>query len=75
MFVCICHALSENDVAKAGTAGARNGRKVFEHFGVKPECGRCVESVCSLLRVQKRLIEEATEKKIINDSLEKLSEY
>ena len=50
MYVCICHALTDVDVRAAETEGAASDAdEVFRHFGVKPECGRCVPCMRGLL--------------------------
>jgi bacterioferritin-associated ferredoxin len=45
MYICICHALTEGDVRSAEAAGAVTHGEVFRHFGVKPQCGRCMTSM------------------------------
>jgi bacterioferritin-associated ferredoxin len=50
MYVCICHALTESDIAEAEDKGARNEVEIFSHCGVKPQCGRCLSDVRCRLR-------------------------
>jgi bacterioferritin-associated ferredoxin len=45
MYICICHALTEGDVRSAEAAGAATHGEVFRHYGVKPQCGRCMSSM------------------------------
>jgi bacterioferritin-associated ferredoxin len=53
MWVCICHALSDTDIKTAETEGAQSAAEVFNHYGVKPQCGRCVPTVKSLMNCSK----------------------
>lgn len=50
MYVCICHVLSDSDVQSAKKNGATRTCEVFDHFGVRPQCGRCVPTMCYLLK-------------------------
>ena len=43
MYVCICHAITEGDIREAKSSGSLTHRDVFNHFGVKPRCGRCLQ--------------------------------
>lgn len=49
MYICICHALTEGDVRSAEAAGAATHGEVFRHFGVKPQCGRCMSSMRGMM--------------------------
>lgn len=49
MYVCVCHALTDRDVRAAESEGAARGSEVFRHFGLKPQCGRCVSSMHGML--------------------------
>ena len=49
MYICICHALTDSDVSAAEEQGAAKTSEVFHHYGVQPQCGRCVFSMhCKL---------------------------
>jgi len=50
MYICVCHALTEGDVRSAETAGAETHGQVFRHFGVKPQCGRCMSSMRGVMK-------------------------
>jgi bacterioferritin-associated ferredoxin len=54
MWVCICHALTDKDIETAETEGARNELEVYAHYGVKPQCGRCVPTVKCLMKCQNK---------------------
>ncbi len=55
MWVCICHALTDTDIETAETeGGAKTELEVFGHYGVKPQCGRCVPTVKCLMKCQNK---------------------
>lgn len=45
MYVCICRAIRERDVAAAVRAGARRPVDVFRACGQNPQCGGCVHEM------------------------------
>lgn len=49
MYVCLCHGLNTRDVKDAVAQGARDASEVFDHFLVKPRCGRCVGTMCDMV--------------------------
>lgn len=49
MYVCICHALTEDDVKNARDEGMTNEKQVFCKFGVQAQCGRCIPDMKELL--------------------------
>jgi bacterioferritin-associated ferredoxin len=54
MWVCICHALTDTDIQDAEAKGAKNELEVFGHYGVRPQCGRCVPTVKCLMKCQNK---------------------
>jgi bacterioferritin-associated ferredoxin len=50
MYVCVCNAVTEKDIAEAVGAGARRLRDLRDQLGVAAECGRCAECAHSCLR-------------------------
>ena len=42
MIVCICNALSENEVRKAARAGAPCPQSAYAHLGCDVQCGTCL---------------------------------
>ncbi|MFT3735835.1 MAG: (2Fe-2S)-binding protein [Rhodocyclaceae bacterium] len=50
MYVCVCNAVTERDIAAAHSAGATRLRDLREQLGVAAECGRCAECAQSCLR-------------------------
>lgn len=49
MYVCLCHAVTEDDVRKSVAAGAGSTREVKAACGMKPGCGSCVKRLCALI--------------------------
>ncbi len=45
MYLCLCHGLNEAAVQRAQAAGATTAVRVYRHYGVKPQCGKCVRAV------------------------------
>lgn len=45
MYLCLCHGLNERAVHQACREGASTAGYVYRHFGVKPQCGKCVRSM------------------------------
>ncbi|MEN3070230.1 (2Fe-2S)-binding protein [Uliginosibacterium sediminicola] len=50
MYVCVCNAVTEQDIATAVGAGARRLRDLRSKLGVAAECGRCAECANACLR-------------------------
>ena len=42
MYVCMCNALRDRDVAAAAAAGARTAVDAYSALGAAPRCGRCL---------------------------------
>jgi bacterioferritin-associated ferredoxin len=49
MYVCICHAVTEDDVHGCITAGAGSVKDVRAACGMPPGCGSCTKRLCSLV--------------------------
>ncbi len=43
MFVCICNAYRDKDIAHAARSGARCAEEAYEALGNGPNCGCCLE--------------------------------
>ncbi len=41
MYVCVCHAVTENHIGEAVAEGCRSMRELRERLGVGTCCGRC----------------------------------
>ena len=49
MYVCICNAVTEDDVRGCVAAGACSTREVKAAFGMRPGCGTCTRRLCALV--------------------------
>jgi bacterioferritin-associated ferredoxin len=50
MYVCVCHAVTEDDVRGHVTAGACSTKEVRAACGMRPGCGSCVNRICALIK-------------------------
>ena len=49
MYLCLCRAISDRDVATYARAGASTVAQVFKAKGCKPNCGACIGHIRSSL--------------------------
>lgn len=49
MFVCICNALREKELAAAAGGDARTVADVFRRCGSRPQCGKCLPDVAQII--------------------------
>jgi bacterioferritin-associated ferredoxin len=49
MYICVCHAVTEDDVRGHLTAGACSAKAVRAACGMRPGCGACVTRIRALL--------------------------
>ena len=52
MYVCICNALRDKDIA-AASSGARSVSEVFKRCGRRPQCGKCLHDVAESIEKQR----------------------
>ncbi len=50
MYVCICHAVTETELAEVIADGARTEEEVGEACSAGTGCGGCLERICDRLR-------------------------
>jgi bacterioferritin-associated ferredoxin len=50
MYVCVCHAVTDRDIAQAVANGARSMRDLRERTGVAGTCGRCAQCAHACLK-------------------------
>ena len=56
MIVCVCNAITEDEVRDAARAGAASPDKAYAHLGCEPHCGCCLDYAQELIdqeRVQR----------------------
>ncbi|MEX0646085.1 MAG: (2Fe-2S)-binding protein [Parvularculaceae bacterium] len=49
MYVCICNALRDRDLAEAARSDARSVADVFRRCGRRPQCGKCLPDVAQMI--------------------------
>jgi bacterioferritin-associated ferredoxin len=49
MYVCVCHAVTEDDVRRYADAGVCSAKELRAACGMRPGCGQCVLKMRSLL--------------------------
>lgn len=49
MYVCLCHAVTENDVRRAAEAGVRTVSELTMRTGLGSGCGSCVSMAVDLI--------------------------
>ncbi len=49
MYVCLCNAVTESEVAEARDRGATSLPELQEQLGVATGCGQCADACCNVL--------------------------
>ena len=49
MYACICHAVTEAEVADAMDAGASTEEEIGAACGAGTGCGSCLDRICAML--------------------------
>lgn len=49
MYVCICNALRDRELAAAAGDEARTVADVFRRCGRRPQCGKCLPDVARMI--------------------------
>jgi bacterioferritin-associated ferredoxin len=49
MYICLCNAITDHQIAQAVEAGARSREDLARHLGVGLGCGRCVSCAEAVL--------------------------
>jgi bacterioferritin-associated ferredoxin len=49
MFVCICNALRDRDLAEAAKTDTPTVAEVFRRCGSRPKCGKCLPDVAQMI--------------------------
>ncbi len=58
MYICICNALRDKDLA-AASGGARSVADVFRRCGRRPQCGKCLTDVAQIIEDSRSLDADA----------------
>ncbi|MEZ5921868.1 MAG: (2Fe-2S)-binding protein [Parvularculaceae bacterium] len=48
MYVCICNALNDRELAGAAK-GAKSVGEVFRRCGKRPQCGKCLNDIAGMI--------------------------
>jgi bacterioferritin-associated ferredoxin len=51
-YVCLCNAITDEQVRRAVCAGARRPKEVYEAAGHTAQCGKCTRDILAILRGQ-----------------------
>lgn len=51
MYLCICKAVSDQQIRQAVERGVRTVGEMSVHFGVGVECGKCIDSIREFLDI------------------------
>ena len=49
MIVCVCNAITEDEVRAAARAGASSPARAYERLGCEPHCGCCLDYAQELI--------------------------
>jgi bacterioferritin-associated ferredoxin len=49
LYVCICNALRDRDLAEAAGPDTRSVADVFRRCGRRPQCGKCLPDVAQMI--------------------------
>jgi bacterioferritin-associated ferredoxin len=58
MYVCVCHAVTENDVQRHTEAGVCSAKEMRAACGMSPGCGQCVRRIRALLESSAERVSE-----------------
>lgn len=53
MYVCICHAVTDGDIANAVSAGVSSVEELSDNLGLGTGCGSCVELAATVMSSQR----------------------
>ncbi|MET8156154.1 (2Fe-2S)-binding protein [Sphaerisporangium sp. NPDC005289] len=59
MYVCICRAVTENEVHDCIASGARSARQIRDLTGAGGDCATCVRKICAMLKRAEELVATA----------------
>jgi len=74
MYVCICHGFTDREIQEAKLSGANSQTKIFDHFGVAPKCGKCINAVDEILGAPKALTRSCHDGKATDQTSDALAD-
>ena len=54
MIVCVCNAITEDELRDLARSGARTPEQAYEALGCEPQCGSCLCYAQELIDEQRR---------------------
>jgi len=54
MIVCVCNAITEDELRELARAGARTPEEAYAALGTEPQCGSCLSYAQDLIDKQRR---------------------
>ena len=61
MYVCICNALTSEDVRKLKNIGVCDPNSVYKKLGCAMQCGKCLQSIDEILREKSVSVKDTKE--------------
>jgi bacterioferritin-associated ferredoxin len=49
MYVCICNAIRDREIAVAAESDAASVAEIFRRCGRRPQCGKCLPDVAQMI--------------------------
>lgn len=49
MYVCICNAIKDQEIAAAAKSEAPTVAEIFRRCGRRPQCGKCLPDVAQMI--------------------------
>jgi bacterioferritin-associated ferredoxin len=53
MFVCICNALKDREIAAAASDDVGTVAEVFRRCGRRPQCGKCLPDIAQIIEASR----------------------
>ncbi len=50
MYVCLCHGFTDRDVRRTMNGADASVAEVYRALGCTPRCGKCVPTVCRMVK-------------------------
>jgi bacterioferritin-associated ferredoxin len=56
MYVCVCRAVTDNQIHECIAAGAKSAKQIRDTTGAGGDCAICVRKICAILNRSKELM-------------------
>ena len=54
MIVCVCNAITEDELLELARSGARSPEEAYQLLGQEPQCGSCLVYAQKLIDVERK---------------------